>query len=61
LSNRTHSIVHWQNINGDNFEMKPYDVDPFAKPLKYTQQRDEYQDLVAEEKVMFVIRLEEMK
>jgi len=41
--------------------MKPYDVDPFAKPLKYTQQRDEYQDLVAEEKVMFVIRLEEMK
>lgn len=48
----TRTYITEKNINGDNFEMKPYDVNPFAKPLKYTEQRDEYQRLVAEEKAL---------
>jgi hypothetical protein len=52
ITTATRTYITEKNINGDNFEMKPYDVDPFAKPLKFTQQRDEYQDLVAEEKAL---------
>jgi len=48
----TRTYITEKNINGDKFEMKPYDVDPFAQPMKWTQQRDEYQNLVAEEKAL---------
>ena len=48
----TRTYITEKNINGDNFEMKAYNVDPFAKAMKYTEQRDEYQALVAEEKAL---------
>jgi hypothetical protein len=48
----TRTYVTEKNINGDKFEMKPYDVDPFAQPIKYTEQRDEYHQVVAEEKAL---------
>ena len=48
----TRTYITEKNINGDNFEMKAYNVDPFAKDMKYTEQRDEYQALVAEEKTL---------
>jgi len=34
----TRTYITEKNINGDKFEMKPYDVDPFAQPMKWTQQ-----------------------
>jgi hypothetical protein len=34
----TRTYISEKNISGDKFEMKPYDVDPYAKPLKFTEQ-----------------------
>jgi len=36
--------------NGDNFTVQEYVVDPFAKAMRFTEQRDEYLRLVADEK-----------
>jgi len=46
----TRTYTTEKTINGDNFIMSEYVVDPFAKPMKFTEQRDEYIKLIGEEK-----------
>ncbi len=38
----TRTYTTEKGINADNFTMTEYVVDPYAKPLRFTEQRDEY-------------------
>ncbi len=42
----TRTYTTEKGINADNFTMTEYVVDPYAKPLRFTEQRDEYRESV---------------
>ncbi|EKX54526.1 hypothetical protein GUITHDRAFT_100003 [Guillardia theta CCMP2712] len=50
ITSSTRTYITEKNLSGDEFSVQEYVVDPFAKPMRYTEQRDEYQLLTAAEK-----------